>query len=133
MDSRLIKAIVVGDLKLAKQAISDSSTKELNYIFYNKNSPTIAPYTILDATLKEGAQYGPDHPIKQIIVEMQQAGARTYNEIIKMKSGLPPLHIPARRGRNNILGGIAMGSKTRKNSSSKNTNGFTDDKYWNNI
>ena len=119
MDSRIIKAVINHDVKLAKTVIADSTKQQINHIF--RDTTTSRPYTILDATLDEAVFYNINHPIKQIVLELRSAGARTYNELSKPVPGLPPFSVKSRHVNEVAKKGIA--NSKRNNSNTKNGNG----------
>jgi len=125
MDARIISAIAIGNIQLAKEAIAATEVKDLNRVFKVFG---VKPYTILDATIEEGKDNnggnnnaGKKAAIKEIILELRSSGAKTYKELTAVKNGRPPFAVSRKRGRNER--GIAISRKNaRKNNHNVNNN-----------
>jgi hypothetical protein len=111
MDARIVKAIVDGDVALAKLAIDASTASELNYIFRRKN---VRPYTILDVAISESVGKKPEHPIHTIIGLLRTAEAKTYLQI-----QLPPIKNTMPKPRLTQKNGIAIKTPKKHGGSRK--------------
>jgi len=124
MDARIVKAVVTGNIDLAKEALAASEINDLNRIFKVFG---LKPYTLLDAAIaesKEVANADLKRNIQEIISQMRRTGAKTYKELtnVASASGKPPFAVSRKRGRN--LRGIALSRKNRRhlNNNSEITN-----------
>jgi hypothetical protein len=131
MDARIVKAVVTGNIDLAKESLAASEINDLNRIFKVFG---LKPYTLLDAAIaesKEVANAELKQNIQEIVTEMRRAGAKTYKELTNVSSGKPPFAVSRKRGRN--LRGIALSRKNRRqlnNNGNNNNLGVTNRNLW---
>jgi len=130
MDARIVKAVVTGNIDLAKEALAASEINDLNRIFKVFG---LKAYTLLDAAIaetREVANVDLKRNIQEIVREMRQAGAKTYKELTNVSSGKPPFAVSRKRGRN--LRGIALSRKNRRhlNNNGNNNSEITNKNLW---